>query len=92
MTREVGVGSAYAGLQRARERGNVCVCLCYSEIGEECLSGVVYKSVCVLVHVCLTQHTPCGKAYISEEFGSIIWLTYVSLHIGRQRCQGSEIF
>lgn len=29
VTREVGVGSVYAGLQRARERGNVCVCLCY---------------------------------------------------------------
>lgn len=58
MTREVGVGSAYAGLQRARERGNVCVCLCCREIGKECLSVGVYQRVCVLVHVCMTQKTP----------------------------------
>lgn len=28
VTREVGVGRVYAGLRRAGERGNVCVCLC----------------------------------------------------------------
>lgn len=83
VTREVGVGSAYAGLQRAGERGNISVCLCYSEIGKECLSGVVYQSVCVLVRVCMTLQTPLwqGLYYISEEFsyeGSVIWLT---LHI-----------
>lgn len=48
MTREEGVGSAYAGLQRARERGNVCVCLCCREIGKECLS----VGVCISVFVC----------------------------------------
>lgn len=67
MTREVGVGSAYTGLQRAGERGNISVCLCYSEIGKECLSGVVYQSVCVLVRVCMTLQTPCGKTYVILE-------------------------
>lgn len=43
VTREVGVGGVYAGLRRARERGNVCVCLCCREIGEECLSVCVGK-------------------------------------------------
>lgn len=50
MTREVGVGSVYVGLQGARERGNmcVCVCLCCGEIGKECLSVCVCFSVFVL--------------------------------------------
>lgn len=50
MTREVGVGSVYAGLRRARERGNVCVCC--GEIGKECLSVCVCVSVC-LCFICL---------------------------------------
>lgn len=59
MTREVGVGSAYAGLQRARERGNVCVCLCCREIGKEFVRICLYTATCM-------QDTadPCGKAYI----------------------------
>lgn len=57
MTREVGVGSAYVGLQRARERGNVCVCLCCREIGKECLSACVsvFQCVCAL---CVNVHRP----------------------------------
>lgn len=51
MTREVGVGSANAGLQRARERGNVCVCLCCIEIGKECLSVDMGISVFVYWYV-----------------------------------------
>lgn len=30
VTREVGVGSVYVGLQRASKRGNACVCVCVS--------------------------------------------------------------
>lgn len=87
MTREVGVGSAYAGLQRARERGNVCVCLCCREIGKEFVSLSVGVCISVFVYWYMyARHSrPLrqGLYYISEELcyeWSIIWLTYVSLH------------
>lgn len=57
MTREVGVGSVYAGLQRARERGNVCVCLCCREIGKECLSA----GVCISVFACWYMYARCSR-------------------------------
>lgn len=88
VTREVGVGSAYAGLQRARERGNVCVCLCCREIGKECLSVGVCISVLVYWSGTYMQDTADplwqGLYYITAELcyeRSIIWLTCVSLHI-----------
>lgn len=58
VTREVGVGSVYVGLRRARERGNVCMCLyaCFGEIGKECLSAYVF--LCALsVCKCKCWHT-----------------------------------
>lgn len=68
MTREVGVGSAYAGVQRARERGNVCVCLCCREIGKECLSVGVCVSVCLCTCTCMEdRRSPCSKAYMLLE-------------------------
>lgn len=57
VTREVGVGSVYAGLQRARERGNVCVCLCCREIGKECLSA----GVCISVFACWYMYARCSR-------------------------------
>lgn len=47
MTREVGVATVYVGLRRARERGNVCVCVCVAEIWKECLSVRVCFTVFV---------------------------------------------
>lgn len=47
VTREVGVGSVYAGLRRARERGNVCVCVLRRDRKR------MFVSVCVCVSVCL---------------------------------------
>ncbi len=58
VTREVGVGSVYVGLRRARERGNAGVCLCCREIGKECLSVCVFQCVCALsVCKCTRWHT-----------------------------------
>lgn len=57
VTGEVGVGSVYVGLQRARERGNG-VCFSCREIGKECLSVRIFLSVCALsVCKCTQWHT-----------------------------------
>lgn len=48
MTREVGVGSVYAGLRRARERGNVCVCVLRRDRKRMFVSVCVCFSVFVL--------------------------------------------
>lgn len=67
MTREVGVGSVYVGLRRARERGNVCVCLCCREIGKERLS------VCVCVCVCFSAFMLCVLVNVHSDRADPLW-------------------
>lgn len=67
VTREVGVGSVYVGLRRARERGNVCVCLCCREIGKERLS------VCVCVCVCFSAFMLCVLVNVHSDRADPLW-------------------
>lgn len=48
VTREVGVGSAYVGLQRASKRGKTCMWLSCREIGKQCLPLQLFQWVCGL--------------------------------------------
>lgn len=57
MTGEVGVGSVYVGLQRAREMGNG-VCFSCGEIEKECLSGCMFLPVVLYLFVNAHNDTP----------------------------------
>lgn len=56
VTREVGVGRVYAGLRRAGERGNVCVCLRRGDRAR------MFVSACCQMYAAVAP-TPCGKVY-----------------------------
>lgn len=85
VTREVGVGSAYVGLQRARERGNVCVCLCCREIGKECLSACVsvFQCVCAL---CVNVHRPPVARSILWKWGVMLRRLQLLVHVCVRVC------
>lgn len=57
MTREVGVGSVYVGLQGARERGNMCVCVFVLRRDRERM----FVSVCVFQCVCALSVCKCTR-------------------------------
>lgn len=48
VTREVGVATVYVGLRRARERGNVCVCLCCRDMERMLVSVCVSLCLCFI--------------------------------------------